>query len=135
MTVLARPVGVRRTYRRVAVALVALVVTGAVLGGCAGGSGSGKGSGGSRRTGSATLNDIKGRSPVDVRSALGAPTLTRREPPAEVWQYSGQSCVLDVVFYPPKGQTSGELKADWVGSRSLDGSASDPASCLKQIGQ
>lgn len=122
----------KQPYRFVKAA-VALAMAGAMLAGCAGGSGSGKGSGG-RRAGTATMSDIKGRTPSEVRTALGAPTLTRREPPAEVWQYSGQSCVLDVVFYPPKGQTTGELKADWVGSRSLDGSASDPASCLKQVG-
>ena len=30
---------------------------------------------------------------------LGDPSLLRSENPAEIWQYSTKSCVLDVVFY------------------------------------
>ncbi len=36
--------------------------------------------------------------------ALGAPTLRRRDPPAEFWQYAGRSCVLHLFLYiPPDG--------------------------------
>lgn len=35
----------------------------------------------------------------DVASALGAPSIRRNEPPAEIWQYKTGKCVLDVYFY------------------------------------
>lgn len=35
----------------------------------------------------------------DVASALGAPSIRRNEPPAEVWQYKTEKCVLDIYFY------------------------------------
>jgi hypothetical protein len=31
---------------------------------------------------------------------LGSPDFTRRDPPAEIWQYRSASCVLDVFLYP-----------------------------------
>jgi hypothetical protein len=35
---------------------------------------------------------------------LGDPELTRREPPAEIWQYRGGSCVFDVFLYEQAGR-------------------------------
>lgn len=35
----------------------------------------------------------------DVASALGAPSIRRNEPPAEIWQYKTDKCVLDIYFY------------------------------------
>ncbi len=35
---------------------------------------------------------------------LGDPELTRREPPAEIWQYRGGSCVFDVFLYEEAGR-------------------------------
>lgn len=34
---------------------------------------------------------------------LGPPDFTRRDPPAELWQYRGASCVLDLFLYPEAG--------------------------------
>ncbi len=73
-------------------------------------------------------SDIAGKTPTTVRALLGAPTLTRREPPAEVWQYAGGACVIDIVFYPP-GQAGG-LRASHLDSRDLDGAAMPPVDCL-----
>jgi hypothetical protein len=36
-----------------------------------------------------------------VESLLGAPGFRRRDPPAEVWRYSGESCRLFVFLYAP----------------------------------
>lgn len=63
-----------------------------------------------------------------VRSLLGAPALRRREPPAEVWQYSGAGCVLDITFYPAKD--GGPARAAYLESRSLDGATMEPSACL-----
>lgn len=43
--------------------------------------------------------DFKGVSAKATREAMGAPSLIRHEPPAEVWQYRSEDCVLDIYFY------------------------------------
>lgn len=35
----------------------------------------------------------------DAEAAAGKPTLTREEPPATVWRYQTDDCVIDVFFY------------------------------------
>jgi hypothetical protein len=35
----------------------------------------------------------------NIAELLGRPRIVRRDAPAEVWQYSGPNCVLDVFFY------------------------------------
>lgn len=44
-----------------------------------------------------------------VLAALGQPELQRRELPAEVWQYHGRGCVLDVFLYA-SAEAGGGLK-------------------------
>jgi hypothetical protein len=46
---------------------------------------------------------LMGRSPDGVTETLGAPSFQRKEPPAEVWQYRGERCILDVFFMPKDG--------------------------------
>ena len=43
--------------------------------------------------------ELIGLTRADVSRLLGAPTLLRREPPAEVWQYASAACVLHVFIY------------------------------------
>ena len=51
----------------------------------------------------------------DVLSALlGPPSFTRRDPPAEVWQYGDRTCFLDVFLY----ETAGALTVAHVEVRS-----------------
>jgi hypothetical protein len=45
----------------------------------------------------ASLQDMSDRQLVQ---RLGTPDFTRRDPPAEIWQYRSASCVLDVFLYP-----------------------------------
>jgi hypothetical protein len=47
--------------------------------------------------------ELIGLTRADVARLLGAPTLLRREPPAEVWQYAGGACVLHVFIYQEVG--------------------------------
>lgn len=42
---------------------------------------------------------LKGMSPVQIKAVLGAPVFTRRDAPAEIWQYRGQACTLDLFIY------------------------------------
>ena len=46
---------------------------------------------------------LMGLSPNGVARLLGKPVLVRREPPAEIWQYLGTSCVFDVFLYEEAG--------------------------------
>ena len=46
---------------------------------------------------------LKGLSPVQVRSVLGLPGFTRRDAPAEIWQYRGRACTLDLFLYDDGG--------------------------------
>lgn len=53
---------------------------------------------------------------------LGPPDFTRRDPPAELWQYRGATCVLDLFLYPEAGtmtvshaQTRGRRGTEAVG--------------------
>lgn len=48
----------------------------------------------------ASLRDMSDR---QLMQRLGAPDFTRRDPPAEIWQYRSASCVLDVFLYPEAG--------------------------------
>ena len=52
-----------------------------------------------------TLNDdpsrLMGLDGAALGALLGRPALRRVEPPAEVWQYRGERCVLDVFLYAP----------------------------------
>ena len=38
--------------------------------------------------------------PRQINGIFGQPSLVRREPPAEVWQYANRGCVLILFFYP-----------------------------------
>lgn len=48
-------------------------------------------------------NRLKGLSPLQVRSVLGKPMFTRRDAPAEIWQYRGRGCTLDLFLYDEGG--------------------------------
>ncbi len=45
------------------------------------------------------LQTLVGMNRDGLSGLLGKPTLWRREPPAEVWQYSAAKCVLHVFLY------------------------------------
>jgi hypothetical protein len=47
--------------------------------------------------------ELIGLTRAELARLLGAPTLLRREPPAEVWQYAGAACVLHVFIYQEPG--------------------------------
>jgi len=92
---------------------VLILASALALGGCAtegGGTGSGAGAGGlaagpaitgSSLTGRSVSNtrDLVGKSDSQVQSALGTPAFKRTDGPAQVWQYRGSACLLDVFLY------------------------------------
>ncbi len=49
---------------------------------------------------------LKGMNTLEIRSILGKPGFTRRDAPAEIWQYRGRICTLDLFLYDDaSGQT------------------------------
>jgi hypothetical protein len=52
----------------------------------------------------AQIASLKSLSAGALVARLGEPDFTRRDPPAEIWQYRGNSCVLDVFLYPQDGE-------------------------------
>jgi len=43
---------------------------------------------------------VMDRDGAAIEALLGPPGLRRKEPPAQVWQYRGEGCVLDLYLYP-----------------------------------
>ncbi|MDA8231147.1 MAG: hypothetical protein M0006_07405 [Magnetospirillum sp.] len=49
---------------------------------------------------------LKGLTAIQVKALLGAPGFTRRDAPAEIWQYRSGRCTLDLFLYDgAAGQT------------------------------
>jgi len=56
----------------------------------------------------------------DVKKILGYPMLMRNESPAEIWQYHGKNCVLDLVFYPVQGRKMPQVEDYQLRSREAE---------------
>ncbi|MCP5367286.1 MAG: hypothetical protein H6906_07225 [Hyphomicrobiales bacterium] len=48
-------------------------------------------------------DSLLGRDGDAVARLLGDPSFRREDRPAEVWQFRGEACVLDLFLYPPAG--------------------------------
>lgn len=66
--------------------------------------------------------------PSDLRTALGDPVLIRRDGKAEVWQFRGDACTLDLFLYP--GANSA-LTVKHVELRGED--ADERRACLERL--
>jgi hypothetical protein len=71
-------------------------------GGRRSGGGLGRGPGGSLLPGDSDPARFKGLIATEITTALGDPNSRRREPPAEIWQYYGEGCILDLFLYDEK---------------------------------
>ena len=70
-----------------------------------------------------TLATLPGMNGDDVATRLGAPQFRRRDGQAEIWQYRGSACTLDVFLYTD----GGNLKVRYVEARGREpGPAVDP---------
>lgn len=49
------------------------------------------------------MGKLKGLSAAEVVALFGEPDFRRDEPPAELWQYRGADCVLDLFLYDQAG--------------------------------
>lgn len=72
----------------------------------------------------------------DVLAALGDPNFRRRESPAEVWQYYGPGCILDLFLYDDAPAASVGVVTDGkVAHAELRGRPGEPieAACLSRL--
>lgn len=60
---------------------------------------------------------------------LGAPRFVRRDGPAQMWRYVGESCVLDVFMYGEDGA----LRARYYDVRSLTTARVSPQACVSLL--
>ena len=74
---------------------------------------------------------LKGLDPVSVVALLGEPGLLRRDPPAEIWQYHGVGCVVDLFLY----EDNFVRRVTFVQVRPLDndGDRVDETACLSRL--
>lgn len=71
---------------------------------------------------------LKGLTPVQLRKVLGTPGFQRRDAPAEIWQYRGTGCTLDLFLYDDSA--AGQKVVHWsVRSPSRVGDAE----CFHQL--
>jgi hypothetical protein len=88
--------------------------------------------GGAPSTAAAPLGDpggFRGLPAKEVLARLGDPSYRRHESPAEIWQYYGPGCILDLFFYDEQGTTRVtyiELRNQLPGQSSVD-------KCLSQL--
>lgn len=75
-------------------------------------------------------DELMGRDTVGLTGALGEPTRVRKEAQAQIWQYDGGSCVVDVFLYPD-GPTH---RVAYVEARNtVNGDKADATRCLGQV--
>ena len=84
-----------------------------------------------RRPLSFAPDDLKGLDGAMLLTLLGEPTLIRAEPPAEVWQYRAETCVLDLVFYEAEDGNLGGLS--YLSSRPTGVRRLDDQACLDAV--
>lgn len=73
--------------------------------------------------------ELIGLPPSALADTLGQPPVLRRDRPAEIWQYQGGDCVLDVFLY------EGDSGAQVVHLEARDGRANplSPQDCLMDL--
>ena len=72
---------------------------------------------------------LMGLSPNGVARLLGDPALVRREPPAEIWQYLGASCVFDVFLY----ENAGAQRVTYLEARDRKARRIEERGCLREL--
>lgn len=72
-----------------------------------------------------------GLPPADVSALFGTPSLTRRDGPAQVWQYANARCVLDLFLYASADATPPQVT--YIEAREHGAAAKDPLPCVRSF--
>lgn len=73
---------------------------------------------------------LLGMTPPTLLVELGTPPVTRVENPAEVWQYAGNGCVLDIFLYD---QGQGQKVVHYEARDSVSAQATDARPCFAEL--
>ncbi|WP_282604707.1 hypothetical protein [Pelagibius sp. Alg239-R121] len=69
----------------------------------------------------------------DLNALLGQPDLVRRENPAEIWQYRGKGCILDVFLYSENDRKDSPFKVVYSEARGRETGTTDQRACLNEL--
>jgi hypothetical protein len=75
--------------------------------------------------------DIVGMNEARVASTLGPPFARSEKPPARIWQYRGDDCILKVRFFLDLNDQS--FRALSVDAAKTDGEKDAPERCIAQV--
>lgn len=64
-----------------------------------------------------------------IQNMLGQPDFKRRDPPAEIWQYRKDACMLDVFLYDP-GTPAGDYQVKYAVARGRSVNTVSGTDCL-----
>jgi len=78
-----------------------------------------------------TPGDLIGLEPKEIQGLLGPVSLKRWEGEAQVMQFKGDQCVMDIYFY--EAAPGGAFEATYLSARTLNGADVDTASCLTSL--
>lgn len=74
---------------------------------------------------------LVGVTAAELAALLGEPGFVRRDPPAEIWQYAVEACVLDVFLYQPAA--GGPSRVEHLDFRGRTVAGVAPAECYRQL--
>lgn len=69
----------------------------------------------------------------DLNGLLGQPDLVRRETPAEIWQYRGKDCILDIFLYSEADQSNSPYRVVYSEARGREAGKADQRACLNEL--
>ncbi|CAN0536474.1 unnamed protein product [Laminaria digitata] len=64
-----------------------------------------------------------------ISGLFGTPIFVRRDPPGEFWRYRGETCVLELFFYPQDGAQ----RVDHIETRTTGNETPDRAKCVAKL--
>jgi hypothetical protein len=113
---------------------VALALAGVLVAGCQTGAERARPAADSQDLAAIPVDDndqrLIGMTPPALLAELGAPPVTRVEAPAEVWQYAGEGCVLDIFLYD---QGAGQTVVHYEARDSASAQVTDARRCFAEL--
>jgi len=74
---------------------------------------------------------LKGVAARDLIGVIGKPEFIRKDRPAEIWQYRGAACTLDIFLY--QNVTGEPYRVDYIETRAHAGGPTSNRACLTSI--
>jgi len=74
---------------------------------------------------------LRGASARDVVDVIGQPAFIRKDQPAEIWQYRGALCTLDIFLY--QSITGEPYRVNYIETRSQTNGPASNKDCLVSI--